>query len=319
MSKIIAMTGATGFAGRHAVAELLRRGHRVVALARDPAGANLPAEVKIIAGDLSAAAALEELLAGADSVVHLAGAISGLGRDDFFRVNATGAAAVARAASASSVRRFVHISSLAAREPQLSHYGASKRAGEDSVQELLTSEKLLVIRPPVVYGPGDRATLPLLRALTSSTAIIPGRRASRFSLVHVEDLARLIANAAEGGTSGMVEVSDGKTGGYCWGDLADIAGRSQGRRVRVVFVPRAVPGALAPLVEAVARLTGKPGMVSRGKVAELYHSDWVARGEGLPLANPIGFEKGFADTLQWYRNAGWLPAPRLADRSSSNK
>ncbi len=319
MSKTIAMTGATGFAGRHTVAELLKRGHRVVALVREPARAKLPADVKIIAGDLSATAALEELMAGADSVVHLAGAISGLGRDDFFRVNATGTEAVARAASASGITRFVHISSLAAREPQLSHYGASKRAGEDIVQRHVAAGKLLIIRPPAVYGPGDKATLPLLKALTGSTAIIPGHRASRFSLVHVEDLARLIANAAESGTSGTVEVSDGKAGGYCWGDLADIASRSEGHPVRVVFVPRALPGAVAPFVEAVARLTGKPGMVSRGKVAELYHHDWVARGEGLPLAKPIGFERGFAETLQWYRKAGWLPAPRRADRSSSTQ
>ncbi len=319
MGKIIAMTGATGFAGRHTVTELLRRGHRVVALARDPARAKLPADVKIIEGDLSAAAVLEELVDGADCVVHLAGAISGLGRGDFFRVNAVGAEAAAKAASASNIRRFIHISSLAAREPQLSHYGASKRAGEDSVQRHLAAGKLLIIRPPAVYGPGDRATLPLLKTLTGSTAIIPGHRASRFSLIHVEDLARLIADAAEGGASGTVEVSDGKAGGYSWGDLADIASRSQSHPVRVVYVPRAVPGALAPFLEVLAKLTGKPGMVSRGKVAELYHHDWVARGEGLMLADPIGFERGFAETLQWYRKAGWLPPARQADRSTGNK
>lgn len=319
MSKTIAMTGATGFAGRHAVAEVLKRGHKVVALARNAARAGLPAEVKIIAGDLSSAAALEALMAGADSVIHLAGAISAIGRDGFFQVNAAGTEAAARAAAASGASRFIHISSLAAREPQLSHYGASKRAGEDLAARHVPAGKLLVIRPPVVYGPGDRATLPLLKALTGRTAIIPGHRASRFSLIHVQDLARLIADAAVGSTIGEVEVSDGRAGGYGWTDLADIAGRSQGHAVRVMFLPRPVPGAIAPLAEVLALITGKPGMVSRGKIAELYHRDWVVRGAGLTLADPITFEQGFTQTLHWYRTAGWLPAARRTDRSRSER
>ena len=134
-------------------------------------------------------------------------------------MNATGTEAVARAASASGITRFVHISSLAAREPQLSHYGASKRAGEDIVQRHVAAGKLLIIRPPAVYGPGDKATLPLLKALTGTTAIIPGGRASRFSLIHVHDLARGIAMAVESDVAGVVEVSDGTPGGYGHGHL----------------------------------------------------------------------------------------------------
>jgi hypothetical protein len=115
----------------------------------------------------------------------------------------------------------------------------------------------------------------------------------------------------------MMDVSDGKHGGYNWNDLADIAGRSEGHPVRTVFLPRAVPAALAPFAEVVSRLTGRPGMVSRGKVAELYHHDWVAKGPGLPLAEPVTFERGLPEALRWYREEGWLPASRLADRNNS--
>lgn len=317
MTQTIAITGATGFAGGHAVAELLRRGHRVRALVRNPLASKLPAAVDVVAGDLHDLEALDRLMAGADAVVHLAGAISAVKAHDYFRVNAHGTIAVVEAAARAGVPRFVHVSSLAARQPELSSYGASKRAGEDAVVKLTAQLNAVILRPPAVYGPGDRATLPLLKALTQSVAIIPSSAQSRFSLIHVSDLARIVADAAMSDVTGLHEISDGTREGYSWSDLLAIAAVERGGSVRPVFLPRAVPLAVAFVAEALARFTGKPGMVSRDKVAELYHADWVARSGGIALPDPITFTRGFPDTLAWYREAGWLPRGRGADRSAA--
>jgi len=75
---------------------------------------------------------------------------------------------------------------------------------------------------------------------------------------------------------------------------------------------------VAVAAEGWARLSGKPGLVNRGKIAELYHPDWVSREGTLALPDPTDFEQGFAETVNWYRGAGWLPAARPADRSSRN-
>lgn len=307
------MTGATGFAGGHAVRELLKRGARLRVLARDPARA--PAGVEVVQGDLHTEQSLDALLKGAGAVVHLAGAISAVTPHDYFRTNAHGAVAVAEAARRAGVKRFVHVSSLAAREPQLSPYGASKRAGEDAVAKLMEPLNAVILRPPAVYGPGDRATLPLLRELTKPMAMIPGSRRSRFSLIHAGDLAQLIAEAVEGDLRGVHEISDGKAGGYGWDDLLAIAARERGAPLRAVFLPRPLVAAAGTAADAVSRLTGKPGMVSRSKVAELYHPDWVSGRTGLALPDPIAFDRGFPDTLAWYRDAGWLPRAHGADRS----
>ena len=315
MTKTIAITGATGFAGSYAVAELLRRGHAVRALVRNPPAARLPREAVAIAGDLHNEAALDRLLQGADTVVHLAGAISAVTAQDYFRVNAQGTEAIAAAAIRAGTPRFIHVSSLAARRPELSAYGASKRAGEDVVAAQGRRLKALILRPPAVYGPGDRATLPLLKALTQALAVIPGDPASRFSLIHAADLARLIADAADGHVTGRSDVSDGREGGYGWNDLLAIASAERGAPVRPIFLPRAVPGVVALVAEGLARLTGKPGMVSRGKIAELYYPDWVARENAIVPENPITFARGFAETLAWYREAGWLPKASGTDRS----
>lgn len=309
------MTGATGFAGGHAVGELLKRGARLRVLARDPARSRLPANVEMVQGDLHSEQALDALVKGADAVVHLAGAVSAVSPHDYFRTNAHGTVAVAEAARRAGVRRFVHVSSLAAREPQLSAYGASKRAGEDAVASLMAPLNAAILRPPAVYGPGDKATLPLLRELTKPMPMIPGRRDSRFSLIHVGDLARLIGEAVENETRGVHEISDGKSGGYGWDELLAIAARERGGHARAVFLPRPLVAGVGMMADALAHMTGKPGMVSRGKVAELYHADWVAGHTGLALPDPITFDLGFSETLAWYRDAGWLPRGGGADRS----
>ncbi|MFN4142628.1 NAD-dependent epimerase/dehydratase family protein [Aestuariivirga sp.] len=318
MSRLYAITGATGFAGRHAVSELLGRGHRLRALVRRPENAPLPEGVELIRGDLADAEALARLVTGADAVVHLAGVLAALGREEYFRVNRDGTEALLDAATAAEVPRFVHISSLAAREPSLSPYGASKRAGEEAVLRRAAEIAAVVIRPPAVYGPGDKGTLPLIRELTRPIAAIPGPREARFSLIHGRDLARLIAETLTGAEQGIHEVSDNKPGGYGWPDLIRAAESLRGAPLRAVFLPRAIPAAVALGAEAVARITGKPSLVNRGKIAELYHRDWVSRQGTLALADPISLEQGLAETAAWYREAGWLPRPRGADRRAPN-
>ena len=315
LTRIVAVTGATGFAGGHAVAELLRRGHHVRALVRSPSKARMAVAVEMVAGDLDNGAALDRLITGADAVIHLAGAISALKPHDYFRINAHGTVAVAETAVRAKVARFVHVSSLSAREPDLSSYGASKRAGEDVIAKLMVPLNAVIIRPPAVYGPGDRATLPLMKALTQAVAVIPGNPMNRFSLIHVSDLARMLANAAVNEVGGINDVSDGTPGGYCWADLLAVAAAERGKPVRPLFLPRAIPFGVALAAEGLSHLTSKPGMVSRDKVRELYHADWTASPGAFDLDDAIRFARGFPETLAWYRAAGWLPRGTRADRS----
>ncbi len=161
--RLVAVTGATGFLGRRLVRVLAEQGWTVRILARrditDPAWRDL--EPQLVIGDLANTAALATLCDGADCVVHLAGPIKARDRAAFDRANVEGARRVAQAAKTAGAR-LILVSSLAAREPQLSDYAGSKRGGEDAAREIFGGD-LTIVRPPAIYGPGDVETLRLFK------------------------------------------------------------------------------------------------------------------------------------------------------------
>jgi nucleoside-diphosphate-sugar epimerase len=263
--------------------------------------------VSVVRGGLADAQALTRLVDGADVVVHCAGIVAASRASAFDAVNVDGTAALLRAMGPAT--RIVHLSSLAAREPGLSTYAASKHRAE----QLMLGEgrpATSIVRPPAVYGPGDRVTLPIFQQLRRGLLVAPAAGAARFSLLFVADLASLLVELAltPFAAACPLEPDDGRPGGYAWSDLAAVAGEVMGRRIRTLHLP---PRALWPLAvgaEIWGRLANRPPPLSRDKLRELGHRDWVCR----PLPEPIGwrprtgFARGYAQTAAWYARAGWL-------------
>lgn len=232
--------------------------------------------VDIVAGDLSEGASLTRLLAGSDYLVHAAGVVRGNSQQDFNRVNVAGTAAVLRALHAQArPPRLLLLSSLAAREPQLSWYAQSKAAGEALVREVASD--WLILRPPAVYGPGDREMLPVFRSMARGFAPVPGDIQARLSLVHVADLTEaIVACLRSPHTSRQtLTLCDGKPTGYSWLELAATAERVFGRRVRLCRVPRVLLDAIAVVNSALATVSGRAPMLTPPKLRELRHNDWV--------------------------------------------
>jgi nucleoside-diphosphate-sugar epimerase len=312
----IAVTGGTGFVGRHALRLLAEAGLTVRALARTPGALPQLPGLEAVQGDLADAAALAKFCDGVDAVLHIAGAVSGMPAQ-MMAANAAGAANILHAADRAGVKRLIHVSSLAAREPHLSAYAHSKAEGEKVVRAAARGISTLVIRPPAVYGEGDLATLPLLKALTAKTAILPGSAAARFSLIHAEDLARICIAGLSATEEGLREVDDGH-GAYDWDEVAACLHRICGRPNRVVFLPRGLAMTVGQVADGIAALTRKSGMVSLGKMRELYHPDWVSHAPGWPRDNPISLDQGMRRTLAWAMSQGLLPQLPLADRSAAS-
>ncbi|SKA32421.1 Nucleoside-diphosphate-sugar epimerase [Enhydrobacter aerosaccus] len=308
MAKRIAVTGATGFVGPHLVAALARRGWTLRLLVRrwSPLPSLAAVDAEIVWGDLADEAALRQLVAGVDGVVHAAGLIKARREQDFFTVNRDG---TARLSALAPDVPLVLLSSLAAREPQLSPYAASKRAAEQVLAE--RAGRWIALRAPAVYGPGDRETLTYFRSVARGIAPQPAIPGARLALIHVADLAEALAMALEQPLPAAVyEVDDGRDGGYSYADMARAAGLALGRRERLFRIPRM-------LIEVIARahgigqaLGGPVQILTPNKVNELFHPDWTAHDHRFAAAVRFSprydLGAGFRDTILWYRAHKWL-------------
>ena len=289
--RLVALTGATGFLGRHVAAALAARGCTLRILARSATAHPLWRDFapEVVPGGLEDAAALAALVQGADAVVHLAGLIRAHSRAEFLRVNRDGAARLAEA-----IRRvapeshLIGISSLAARAPQLSAYADSKQAGERALAEALRGGRLTILRPPVVYGPWDRASLGIFRAAAGRIVPVPGPAESRIAMIAVADAAAAIAALAawaEAPGGAVYALADPNPAGYAPRDILGLAAAALGNAPRFVQLPAAAVRLAGRAADLGAWLSRRPAVFSAGKARELLHPTWsVAPGELLPAS-----------------------------------
>jgi nucleoside-diphosphate-sugar epimerase len=298
----LAVTGATGFVGGRLLIAARAASHSVRAVTRRP----MPPRdgVEWVEGSLQDIAALDRLCKGADAIIHVAGVINARGPSAFEAGNVGGTAAILAAAKSAGVPRFVHVSSLAAREPELSKYGASKARAEVLVKT--ATIPFSIVRPPAVYGAGDRETLELFKMAKRGLIALPP--SGRLSLLHVDDLAKLLLALAESDDHGSTfEPDDGRSGGYSHREFADRLGRAVGRNALAVPVPQAILRTAAALDGLIRRDGAK---LTPDRVAYFCHPDWVADpAKAVPpdVWRPgIGAAEGLSATVDWYREEGWL-------------
>lgn len=292
----IALTGGTGFVGARLIEALAAGGHDVRALTRKPKDAQR--SVSWVAGSLEDSAALDRLAEGADALIHVAGVLKA-DAAGFEAVNVRGTAAVIAAARKGRIARFVHVSSLAAREPDLSLYGGSKARSEALVR--VSGLDFGIVRPPAVYGPGDRETLDLFRMAKRGLILLPP--AGRLSLIHADDLARLLIALATGGSPPrLTEPDDGRPGGWSHRELTVALGEAVGRKARALSMPGGAVR-LAALFDCLFR--GDRAKLTPDRAAYFCHPDWVADPALAPPADlwtpAIDTRKGLRATAEWYR------------------
>ncbi|MCM8731828.1 NAD-dependent epimerase/dehydratase family protein [Hephaestia sp. GCM10023244] len=296
MSKI-ALTGGTGFVGGCLIDQALAAGHEVRALTRRPQAER--DGIDWIEGALDAPDALDRLVSGAEAVIHVAGVVNAPDRAGFVAGNIDGTRAIVAAAERAGVRRFIHVSSLAAREPQLSAYGWSKAEAETVVQA--SALDWAMVRPPAIYGPGDMEMRDLFRLARWGIALLPPP--GKLSVIAVSDLARLLLALVAAPTNQRVlEADDGKPGAWTHDDFARAIGRAVGQRV----MPMALPPPLLHLAARADRLVrGTRAKLTPDRVAYFCHPDWTIDAEKRPdpaLWQPeVPTPEGLAATARWYR------------------
>lgn len=302
--------------------------------------------VRLVHGDITDADSLPAALEGIDEVYHLAGRTHAPSLDEFLRVNEQGTTNVAAAcAGKTSPPTLVVVSSLAAAGPSpvgiphteatppkpISKYGISKLAGEEAARPFAEDVPTTIVRPPVVLGPGDKDGLLMFKSIrTTRLHLVPQLQGLPLSIIHADDLAEAIALAGDALVTGKSERltsnrndssgtdSYDSTGIYyaadpvatTWAEVGRMAARSLGQRV-LVICRRKYPFLIPALVaDGIGKITGKPGIFGMDKLKEASCSGWVCRvdkaQQQLGFATEGSLQQRLDETVQWYREQGWL-------------
>lgn len=301
----LAVTGATGFVGQALIDQGLKTGQEFRALARREQLFRMG--VEWIGGDLGDKAALRRLVRGSEAVLHVAGVVNAPDPQGFEDGNVAGTLNVIEAALAEGVPRLVFVSSLSAREAELSAYGASKARAERLVRA--SGLDWTIVRPPGIYGPRDVDYFEMFRLARWGVMPVPPKE-GHSSLIHVDDLARLLLALVPGGeavTHMTFEPDDGKAGGWSHYEMARAIGWAMGRRPWVVHLSRKSLERAAKIDRTVR---GDKARLTPDRVGYMSHPDWVVSKGALPpqdLWRPaVPTREGLKATAKWYKAQGWL-------------
>ncbi|MCG8450729.1 MAG: NAD-dependent epimerase/dehydratase family protein [Pirellulales bacterium] len=333
------VTGATGFVGSNLVAYLRKLGWDVNCLVRD---AKRAASLKqqgatLHLGSLADQATIEHAAAGTDVVFHVAGRVRALNHEQFEKDNVGGTRHVMEAAAAQAESpTVVYVSSLAAGGPSrrdtprresdddqpISDYGRSKQAAERAAATFADEVPLSVVRPPIIFGGADRASLKIFRGVrTFRVHPVPGYRKFPVSLVHVTDLCDAMVRIAQQGERVCLASGDSAQPGQgiyyvaaertiSYGELGKLVGQALGYRAIALPIPRAVFWVIGGAMEVVGQVRREPRMLNLDKIREAVAPGWVCSDEKLRRA--LGYqpaaslEQRFTETADWYREHGWL-------------
>ena len=323
----VLITGANGFVGSRLCAYLLEKGYRVIAQVRKTSDLSLLKDlnVELRYGDITAPETLPEIARGVDYVVHNAGVIKARKRETYFTVNERGTRDLLDAVVAHnpSIKRVVYVSSVAAAGPSkpgqpvketdpthpITTYGKSKLAGERVALSYADRLPVVVVRPPGVYGPGDRGIFSMFKAVWLHFKPLIGDSRRKLQIVHVDDLCEGIACALKAPVKSGGVYFIAEKDAYEYGELIDLLVAASRRWAIPLFLPSPLFRAIAAIFEFAFKAVGATPLLTREKTREL-NASWEmdisrARTE-LGFESKIRFSDGARDTYEWYVRNGWL-------------
>ncbi|MEW6126293.1 MAG: NAD-dependent epimerase/dehydratase family protein [Acidobacteriota bacterium] len=328
MSEKILVTGATGFVGSHLVERLIECGKQVRCLVRKSSNLRYLThpQIELVYGGLDGSTNWEEAFADVGMVYHVAGLTFARRPQDYFIVNHQGTEAIVSATllHREQIKKFVHVSSLAAVGPgvkdrpvdedttpaPITAYGRSKLMGEEVVLAAADLLPVTIVRPPAVYGPRDYAIYEMFKAIARGFSPSIGKYDKQISLVHVFDLADgiILAGESDNANGRVYFISSEEI--YSYDALVEMIAKIFNRKVRSLAIPKSLAYSVAAVAEVASAITRKAPVMNRDKVTDFSQENWgcsIARAKKeLGYEQQIPIEEGLRRTIDWYRKEGWL-------------
>ncbi len=324
----VLVTGGTGFIGSHVVDVLLTRKYTVRCLVRKSSNLqyleSLP--VELVNGDFDNVESLRKAVTDTDIIIHVAGVVAAKNRDGFYRGNLTATRNLLDAVLKYNpdIKRFLHVSSLTVVGPgkngkpidentqphPITTYGESKLATEKAVFSYIDRIPFTIVRPAAVYGPRDTATLSFFQSVNKGLVPLVGFSPKKVSLVHAYDLARGIVDAAlEEKTIGNIYFI-GSEEIYDWQHIGDVTAKVVGRKTLKLRIPEFMVMGIAALSGFISKFKKKPSVLNYEKGKDMVAENWTCSIEAarrdFGYRQEVSLEEGIKNTLDWYREHGWL-------------
>lgn len=310
------LTGATGFIGDHLLEALVAREHEVTCLARGGGAARLEAMalpgVRVVRGEFTRPEEWLGEIAGHDAVVNTVGIIRETGRSKFKVLHADAPVALFEAAARGGIRKIVQLSALGAAPEADTAFLRSKGAADRRLAEL--GVPYVVVRPSLVYGPGDHSMTYFLSLAALPVTPIPGDGQYRVQPVHVDDLVRALVQAVERDDLAAITVDAGGRAPLIFDAMFDVLARWLGRPngARKLHVPRA----LVQWVAAATDALGGRGPINPEELRLLERGNVADNGPFIREFGfePVAFEAGMArrprtEAIEWHARLTHLRVP----------
>ncbi len=324
----VLVTGGTGFIGSHVVEVLLEKNLPVRCLVRKSSNLqwieSLP--VVLVFGNFDTVDSLQEAVTDVDIVIHAAGVVAAKNREGFYRGNLTATRNLLDALLkyTPDIKRFLHVSSLTAVGPgkngkpvdettlpqPITTYGESKLAAELAVLSYADKIPVTIVRPPAVYGPRDTATLSFFQSVNKGLVPLVGFSPKKVSLVHAYDLARGIVDAAlSENTKGKIYFLASEDI-YDWQQIGNVTANVVGRKTLKLRIPEFMVMGIAGISGFFSKFKKKPSVLNYEKGKDMIADNWTcsvdAAKRDFGYRQKVSLEKGIKNTLDWYREHGWL-------------
>ena len=324
----VLITGATGFIGSHLVEALHKKNYNLRCLVRSTSNLHwlvgLP--IEYVYGDLFDENAMNSAVKDVDFIYHVAGITKAKSKEEYFRGNhlATRNLMHSILKMGSSLQRFIHVSSQTAVGPSIrgkpvdeftafhpiTTYGISKMEAEKECLSLMDKIPITIVRPPAVYGPRDKDVFEFFNTMNKGLQPMIGFADKFVSLIHVRDLVNGIIAAGEAskGIGQTYFISSERF--YNWKEVGEVTSRVMGKRAFRIRIPEWGVFTVAAFAEFFSLFSSKPALLNFEKAKDMVQDAWTCSIEKakkeLGFKESLTLEQGFRDTVQWYKEHGWL-------------
>lgn len=322
------VTGATGFVGSHLTDKLIQLGYEVYCLRRKTSDIKWLKDKKVnfVNGDLFDNEALEEVLKKVDYVFHVAGVVKSRTKEGFYNGNVSATKNLIDLAYKSNpnLKRFVHISSLAACGPNpdynaltedytpepITTYGITKLKAEEEILKFKNKLPVTIVRPPAIYGPRDSEILIYFKTFSKGLNSIIGFKDKYLSLVYIEDFIDGIILAANDNIKSGEIFFISSDGIFDWDEIASVTSKILNKKPIKLRIPHSVVYTIGSIAQFFSMFTKKAATLNIEKCKDITRKRWTCSNE--KAKQELGFQpkyslnEGFKKTIEWYKNNHWL-------------